>query len=168
MDIGLLVLRVVLGLTLAAHGAQKLFGWFGGYGLKGVGQWMESIGMVPGRFYAALAGLGEAVGGVLLALGLLTPVGAAAAAAVMLVTAVTVHVKSGFWATQGGYEYNLVIALAALSLAFTGPGSVSLDAALGLPLAGARWGLVALVAGTLGGILPLATRRQTQPAQAAR
>src|SRR5688500_15056561 len=163
MEIGLLVLRVALGLTLAAHGAQKLFGWFGGYGLKGTGQWLDSIGMVPGRVQALFAGLAEAGGGLLLALGLLTPIAAGMVVAVMLVAVVTVHLKAGFWATKGGYEYNLVIAIAALSLAFTGAGQLSLDAVLGLPFAGARWGLIALAAGVIGGTLPLVTRRHPQP-----
>jgi putative oxidoreductase len=164
MEIGLLVLRVALGLTLAAHGAQKLFGWFGGFGLKGTGQWLESIGMVPGRVQALFAGLAETGGGLLLALGLLTPLAAGVVVAVMLVAVGTVHLKAGFWATKGGYEYNLLIAIAALSLAFTGAGSLSLDAALGLPFAGARWGLLALAAGVIGGVLPLVTRKHTAPA----
>jgi len=164
MEIGLLVLRVALGLTLAAHGAQKLFGWFGGFGLKGTGQWLESIGMVPGRVQALFAGLAETGGGLLLALGLLTPLAAGVVVAVMLVAVGTVHLKAGFWATKGGYEYNLLIAIAALSLAFTGAGALSLDAALGLPFAGARWGLLALAAGVIGGVLPLVTRKHTAPA----
>ena len=164
MEIGLLVLRVALGLTLAAHGAQKLFGWFGGFGLKGTGQWLESIGMVPGRVQALFAGLAETGGGLLLALGLLTPLAAGVVVAVMLVAVGTVHLKAGFWATKGGYEYNLLIAIAALSLAFTGAGALSLDAVLGLPFAGARWGLLALAAGVIGGVLPLVTRKHTAPA----
>jgi putative oxidoreductase len=164
MDIGLLVLRTVLGLTLAAHGAQKLFGWFGGYGLDGVGQFLESIGFVPGRRQALLAGLSEMGGGLLLALGLFTPAAAAVTLAVMGVAAVSVHWKAGFFASQGGYEYTLVLGLAALSLAFTGPGALSLDAALGVQFAGARWGLAALAVGLAGTVLPLVTRRHTAPA----
>jgi putative oxidoreductase len=161
MDIGLLVLRAVLGLTLAAHGAQKLFGWFGGYGLKGVGAYFESMGFRSGLLQALAAGLAEGVGGLLLALGLLTPVAAAVTFAVMAVAAISVHWKAGFFATQGGYEYTLVLGLAALSLAFTGPGALSLDAALGLSFAGARWGLGALAVGVIGGALPLVTRKHT-------
>jgi putative oxidoreductase len=160
MEIGLLVLRVVLGLTLAAHGVQKLFGWFGGPGIAGLGSWLETIGFVPGRRQAVMAGLSEAGGGLLLALGLLTPLAAAVALAVMAVAGISVHWKAGFFATQGGYEYTLVIGLAALSLAFTGPGALSLDSLLGLELAGARWGLAALAAGAIGGALPLLMRRQ--------
>jgi putative oxidoreductase len=164
MDIGLLVLRVVLGLTLAAHGGQKLFGWFGGPGIDGMAGWLGSIGFRAPRLNAALAGLSEFGGGLLLAAGLLTPIGAAAGFAVMAVAGFSAHAKAGFFAQKGGYEYTLVLALAALSLGFTGAGALSLDAALGLPLAGARWGLAALIGGTLGFIMPLATRRR--PARA--
>src|SRR5689334_19175150 len=132
MDIGLLLLRFAAGLTLAAHGAQKLFGWFGGYGLDGTGGFMEALGFVPGRRHAFLAGLAETAGGLLLALGLATPAAAAIVFAVMLVATVTVHVKKGFFVSNGGYEYNLVLGLSGLSVAFTGPGTFSLDAILGL------------------------------------
>src|SRR6266540_6067060 len=98
MNIGLLVLRLVVGLTLAAHGAQKLFGWFGGYGIAGTGQFLEQLGFRPGRLHAAQAGIVEVVGGLFLAAGLLTPAAAAAVVAVMLVAAVSVHVKNGFFA----------------------------------------------------------------------
>src|SRR5688572_20703317 len=97
MEIGLLVLRSVLGLTLAAHGAQKLFGWFGGPGLAGAAKGMEGLGFVPGRRHAAMAGLTELGGGLLLAVGLATPAAAAVALAVMIVAAVTVHLKGGFF-----------------------------------------------------------------------
>ena len=160
MDIGLLVLRVVLGLTLAAHGGQKLFGWFGGPGIAGMAGWLGSIGFRAPKLNAALAGLSEFGGGLLLTLGLLTPAAATAGFAVMAVAGISAHSKAGFFATKGGYEYTLVLALAALSLAFTGPGSLSLDAALGLNLSGAQWGLAAVAAGTVGTILPLATRRR--------
>jgi putative oxidoreductase len=165
MDIGLLVLRTALGLILAAHGAQKLFGWFGGGGLNGVGSMLESMGFVPGRVQALLAGLSETAGGLLLAFGLLTPLAAALTLAVMGVAAISVHAKAGFFASKGGYEYTLLLGLAALSLAFTGPGAISLDALLGLSLAGPLWGIGALAAGLLGTALPLATRRHA-PASA--
>ena len=102
MDVGLLLLRLTLGLTFAAHGAQKLFGWFGGPGLGAVGQFFEMLGFAPGRRYALMAGLAETGGGLLLALGLLTPVGAALVFGVMLVAAVTVHIEKGFFAQNGG------------------------------------------------------------------
>src|SRR5512135_1192075 len=109
MEIGLLVLRLVVGLTMAAHGGQKLFGWFGGYGLSGTGGFLESLGFRPGRVHAALAGLAELGGGLLLALGLLTPLGSALVLAVMVVAVGSVHLPKGFFVSDGGAEYNLVI-----------------------------------------------------------
>lgn len=159
MMFGLLVLRVVLGLTLAAHGMQKLAGWFGGYGIGGTGKFFEQLGFAHGKRSAFLAGLAETGAGLLLVLGLATPAAAATVLATMLVAVVTVHLKNGFFAAEGGYEYNLVLALAALSLAFTGPGALSLDEALGLELAGAAAGAAALVAGVAGAALQLASRR---------
>ena len=166
MDIGLLLLRLTLGLTLAAHGTQKLFGWFGGPGLDATGQFFEMIGFIPGRRHAVRAGLAETGSGLVLALGLLTPVAAALLFSVMLVAAVTVHIKKGFFAQNGGYEYNLVLGIAALTLAFTGPGSLSLDALLGYYLSGRFWGMAALFVGVLGGVMPLIQRR-TLPTQQA-
>jgi putative oxidoreductase len=166
MSIGLLILRLVVGLTLAAHGAQKLFGWFGGYGVAGTGQFMEQLGFRPGRLHAAQAGLAELLGGLFLAAGFLTPAAAAALVAVMLVAAVSVHVKKGFFAHNGGYEYTLVLGGAALGLAFTGPGALSLDQALGISLSGETWGLAALAAGLIGGVLPLIARRPAPTATA--
>jgi putative oxidoreductase len=159
MSIGLLILRLVVGLTLAAHGAQKLFGWFGGYGLAGTGQFLEQLGFRPGRIQAAQAGLAEVVGGLFLAAGFLTPVGAAAIVAVMLVASVSVHLKNGFFAPGGGYEYNLVLGAAAAALAFTGPGALSLDQAFGISWSGDAWGAAALAAGLIGGAVPLLTRK---------
>jgi putative oxidoreductase len=167
MDIGLLLLRLVVGLTLAAHGAQKLFGWFGGPGLDATGQIMATLGFQPGRRHALMAGLVEAGGGLLLALGFLTPVAAAVVFAVMLVAGVSVHVKQGFFLTSGGYEYTLVLGLAGLAIAFTGPGALSLDALFGFPLSGAWWGTLALLAGLVGGFIQLAGRRPASPLETA-
>ena len=158
MSIGLLILRLVVGLTLAAHGAQKLFGWFGGYGIAGTGQFLEQLGFRPGRMHAAQAGLAEFVAGFFLAAGFLTPA-AAALVAVMLVAAVSVHIKNGFFAQSGGYEYTLLLGGAALALAFTGPGALSLDQALGISRSGEAWGLAALAAGLIGGAVPLLARK---------
>ena len=166
MSFGLLILRLVVGLTLAAHGAQKVFGWFGGYGLAGTGQFLEQLGFRPGRVQAALAGTAELVGGLFLAAGFLTPAAAAAVVAVMLVAAVSVHIKKGFFATNGGYEYTLVLGGAALALAFTGPGAFSLDQALGISWSGDAWGLASLAAGLIGGAVPLLARRTAQPSTA--
>src|SRR6266545_6485745 len=111
MSMALLLLRMVVGLTLAAHGSQKLFGWFGGGGVDGTARVMEQLGFVPGRRSAVIAGLAEAGGGVLLALGAATPVAAAVLLAVMMVAIVSVHLRQGFFVMQGGYEYPMVLGL---------------------------------------------------------
>ncbi|MGW0816786.1 DoxX family protein [Streptomyces viridiviolaceus] len=129
-DLGLLLLRLGTGGVLAAHGAQKLLGWFGGHGIEGTGQFMESVGYSPGKASATAAGLAEAGGGTLLALGLATPAAGAAAAGAM-VGAAAVHAPSGFFAQAGGYEYAASLALTATGLAVTGPGRLSVDHALG-------------------------------------
>ncbi len=159
MNIGLLILRLTVGLTLAAHGTQKLFGWFGGPGLDATGQFFEMLRFFPGRRHALMAGLAETGGGLLLALGLTTPVAAALIFSVMFVAAVTVHIKKGFFAQNGGYEYTLVLGVAALSVPFTGAGSLSLDALLGHSVSGALWGVAAFFVGLLGGGIQLARRR---------
>ena len=167
MEIGLLLLRLAVGLTIAAHGVQKLFGWFGGGGLDATGQALEMFGFQPGRRHALMAGLVEAGGGLSLALGFLTPVGAAIVFSVMLVAAVSVHFKHGFFNTSGGYEYTLVLGVAGLTLAFTGPGALSLDAMLGLSVNGGFWGVAAFVVGLAGGVLQLAQRRPAPSDQTA-
>lgn len=167
MDLGIFLLRAVVGLTLAAHGAQKVFGWFGGHGLDGTGQFMTMLGFRPGRRHALTAGLAEAGGGVLLALGLLTPVGAALGASVMLVAAVTAHVKNGFFNSSGGFEYNLVLGVSALSIAFIGPGVASIDALLGYSLSGALWGTAAALVAASGAAIQLAQRRLPERLEAA-
>ncbi len=129
-DLGLLLLRLGAGGVLAAHGTQKLFGWFGGHGIEGTGQFMESVGYTPGKASATAAGLAEAGGGTLLALGLATPAAGAAAAGGMA-GAATVHAPNGFFNQEGGYEYAATLALAATGLAIAGPGRLSLDHALG-------------------------------------
>ena len=126
--LGLLVVRLVVGLLFVGHGAQKLFGWFGGYGPKGTGGWLESIGVKPGVAMAIIAGLMELVGGVLFAAGLLTPLAAALIVMTMLVAIVKVHGQNGLWATANGYEYNLVLAAIAIGIALTGAGQFSIDA----------------------------------------
>lgn len=163
MELGLLLLRLAVGGTLAAHGAQKLFGSFGGYGLDGTGQFMEGLGFHPGRRHALMAGLTEFGGGLMLALGLLTPIGAALVASVMLVAALTVHVKQGFFNANGGYELNLVLGVAALSVAFTGPGAISIDALLGFWTGGLLWGALAAIVAAAGAALQLALRRVPVP-----
>jgi putative oxidoreductase len=166
MDIGLLLLRLTVGLTLAAHGGQKLFGWFGGPGLDAVGQALATLGFHPGRRHALMAGLVETGGGLFLALGFLTPLDAAAVFSVMLVAGVSAHVRRGFFVTSGGYEYTLVLGIAGLTAAFTGPGAVSLDALLGYSVSGAFWGVAALLLGLVGGVIPLVRRRPAPRQQA--
>ncbi|MFF3243813.1 DoxX family protein [Streptomyces sp. NPDC002870] len=129
-DLGMLVLRVGTGAVLAAHGAQKLFGWFGGGGLEPTAQAMEAMGFRPGRPSAAAAGLGEAGGGALLALGLATPVAGAAAAGAMA-GAVSVHVPAGFFNQAGGFEYPAFLGFTAASIGIAGAGRYSLDHATG-------------------------------------
>src|ERR1700748_3077520 len=109
MSLGLLVLRVVVGLLFFGHGAQKLFGWFGGHGLSGTGQFFETMGFPQGKRQAFLAGFFEAAGGLLIALGLITPFTAAALIAVMTVAVLKVHASKGVWVTNGGFEYNAVL-----------------------------------------------------------
>lgn len=167
MDIGLLLIRLVIGGTIAAHGAQKLFGWFGGYGIAGTGGWLESLGFRPGRVQAVVSGLSEFGGGVLLALGLLTPLGAAAIAGVMLVAIGSVHISNGFFNGGGGYEFNLVLALGALAIAFTGPGEISVDKALGWSFDGPEYGIPAMLAALLIGGVVLATRKAPAVAEVA-
>ena len=161
MDIGLLILRVVVGLLFVGHGAQKLFGWFGGYGLQGTGGWMESLGYRPGRRHASLAGLAELAGGVLLVLGLFTPIAAAMIIGVMLNAIVAVHRPNGLWVTEGGMEYPIVLIAAAATTAFTGAREYSLDAAFDLDLNGWGWGLAAIALGMLAAAVILSSRDLT-------
>lgn len=131
-DVGIFVLRLVVGGLFAGHGAQKLFGWFGGYGLKGTGGFMESIGLKPGVAMAAVAGISELVGGLLLVAGLLVPLAALLIVAAMIVSIVKVHGQNGLWSQAGGYEYNLVLIAVAVALALVGPGAISVANALGV------------------------------------
>ncbi|HWB29217.1 MAG TPA: DoxX family protein [Vicinamibacterales bacterium] len=167
MALGLVLVRLAVGVTLAAHGAQKLFGWFGGPGLDQTAAMFEKLGFAPGRRQALAAGAAEAGGGLLIALGLATPLAAAIVFAVMLVAAISVHAPQGFFITRGGFEYTFVLGATGLSLAFMGPGEWSLDALLGWQLAGATWGVIALMVGLLGAFGPLATRQRTAGAETA-
>jgi putative oxidoreductase len=130
LSIGLLLIRLVIGVLFIGHGAQKLFGWFGGYGLKGTGNWMDSLGLKPGMTMALLAGLTELIGGILFTLGLLTPLAGLMIAATMVIAIVKVHGPNGLWSTQNGYEYNLTLLAVAIGIALIGPGEYALDAFL--------------------------------------
>ena len=158
MDTGLLVLRLVVGLLLFGHGAQKLFGWFGGGGLTGTAWYFRSVGYRPPLLMARLAGGAELAGGAALAAGFLTPLAAAAVIGTMLNAALAVHRRNGLWAVDNGYEYPLVIAAAATTLGFTGAGSASLDARLGLAGASTEAGLFAVALGVLAGSAVLVIR----------
>jgi putative oxidoreductase len=127
---GPLALRIPVGLIFAAHGAQKLFGWFGGYGLEGTGQWMGSIGLAPGLLMALLAGSAEFFGGLALVLGLLVRPAAAALAFAMVVAIFTVHIDKGLFVANNGYEFGLALLAVTVSLVVSGAGRASLDAAL--------------------------------------
>src|SRR6185436_13665258 len=152
MDTGLLIVRLVFGLVMAAHGAQKLFGWFGGWGIAGTGGFFESLGFRPGRLFAAAAGAGEFGGGLLLALGLLGPLGPALVIGVMTVAALSVHWQHGLFATSNGIELPLLYAGAAAALALTGPGGFSVDALMGLTfIRTPEIGWIAIAAGLAGG-----------------
>jgi putative oxidoreductase len=144
LDLGMLVLRLALGPMLVLHGANKVWG---GGGLSGTAGWFESLGLRPGWLHARLAAGTELVAGVLVTLGLLTGLAAAAFVGLMAVAALTDHRGKGYFVFKGGWEYVLLVAMAAVALAVTGPGAWSLDAALDLPLSGPVWGVVAAVGG---------------------
>lgn len=131
MDIGLFLVRLVFGLVMAGHGAQKLFGWFGGYGLSGTSAYFESVGFRPGAVMALAAGLGESVSGLLVALGLFGPVGPGVMLAVMIVAS-SLHWSHGLFATANGIELPLLYGAGAVALALTGYGAYALDAFLGI------------------------------------
>ncbi|BCV36038.1 DoxX family protein [Shewanella indica] len=122
-----LALRLPIGITFMAHGAQKLFGWFGGYGLEGTGQWMTSIGLTPGYLMALMAGSSEFFGGLLLIIGLLIRPTSAVLAFTMLMAIVTVHLDNGLFMSNNGYEFGLALLAATVSVAISGAGKLSVD-----------------------------------------
>jgi putative oxidoreductase len=158
-SIGLLVARVVIGLLMAAHGAQKLFGWFGGSGLSVTSEFFVALGFRPGRAFAAAASVSEFVSGLLVALGFLGPVGPAVMISVMIVAAVTVHWEHGLFASTNGIELPLLYAAVAFDFALAGFGSYSLDASFGIA---GRWTTTAtalvLAMGIIGALGSLAWR----------
>jgi putative oxidoreductase len=157
---GLLLGRLILGALMVGHGAQKLFGWFGGYGIAGTAGFFEQLGFRPGRLFVITAALSEVGSGILIALGLFGPVGPALLLSVMIVAAVSAHWKNGVFATTNGIEVPLLYATGAVALAFTGFGPFSLDAALGIDH---TWtpGIkaAALALGVVGGVVNLLARR---------
>jgi putative oxidoreductase len=156
MKLGKLVTRVVIGSLFVGHGTQKLFGWFDGPGPDQTGEYFEATGLRPGRRHAMLAGAAEAGGGALLALGLFTPLATAALSGVMVTAIRKVHLEKGPWNTNGGYEYNLVLLAALMALADDGPGSASLDAALGTGVKGPAVAIGQLAAGVAGSQIAIA------------
>ena len=167
MKIARLLLRLGLGGLFVGHGTQKLFGWFGGHGLEGTSQFFEMLGLRPGRHHATAAGAAEAGGGALMVLGLFTPLAASLLTGTMLTAINRVHLKNGPWIADQGYEYNLVVILAALTLAEVGPGRPSLDAAMGDKLHGSGWAIFALAggaAGAAGAHLYASSQPESEPA----
>jgi putative oxidoreductase len=161
MGIGRLIARATVGGFFVGHGLQKLAGWFGGHGPEGTGQFFEQVGLRPGREQALVAGTAEAGGGALLALGLATPAAVAALTAVMVGAVRHVHWRNGPWATDGGWELHAIVVAALGALAESGPGPLSLDAALGIERRGSAVALGALAAGAAGSLAAseLASRR---------
>jgi putative oxidoreductase len=159
MNVGLLVLRIVVGAFFVGHGTQKLLGWFGGHGIAGTGGAFEGMGLRPGRAMATLAGLSELVGGMLFALGLATPLAAALLIATMTLAIAIVHWRHGPWVTEGGWEYNAVLIAVAFATTAVGPGKYSLDRAFGWDLAGLKWALIALGAGVVAAVMVAAAAR---------
>jgi putative oxidoreductase len=165
MNLRQLVIRTLLGALFFGHGTQKLFGWFGGHGPGGTGQFFESSGIRPGRRNAIVAGTAEALGGALFALGLLTPLGGAALSGVMITAIRHVHAPKGLWSTEGGYEYNAVLLAAVFSLVEAGPGPVSLDRLLGTERSGTAWAIAQLAAAAAGSAAVSAIARREAEAQ---
>ena len=168
VSVGLLLARLFLGLGLAAHGAQKLFGWFGGYGIKGTGGFFEgTLGLKPGTLFAFMSGIGEFVGGLLVAVGWLGPIGPALIMAVMVVAMVTVHMKNGFFAASNGVELPLMNVAGALALTFGGFGAYALDAVVpvaALATPQAAW--IAIIVAVAGALISIAGRKPPAPAAA--
>lgn len=146
LSTGLLILRLVAGLTLAAHGAQKLFGWFGGNGIKGTLQMQTRMGLKPAPMWAAMVILGEFGGGLSVALGFLTPLGAAGMFGAMFMAMMKGHWKNGFWNGKRGIEFTLQLLAISIAIGITGPGSYSLDALFGINLPVVLFLILALAA----------------------
>src|SRR4051812_19191494 len=164
IDFALLLIRLTIGSLLAGHGAQKLYGWFEGFGLEGTAGWMESLGFRPGKRWAALAGISEFGGGVLTALGFAHPVGPVMTLGAMGMAQLTVHAGKPIWVTSGGGELVVTNMVAASALALAGPGKFSLDRLFGFRVPGAI--AVLTLFATLGGIVfGLGTRQQPPQAQ---
>jgi putative oxidoreductase len=166
MRLSTLFVRATIGALFVGHGTQKLFGWFGGHGIEATGGAFESMGLRPGKRQATVAGAAEAGGGALLALGLLTPVAATTIIATMITAIRKVHATNGPWATNGGFEYNLVLIGAMLAITENGPGPVSVDARLFPSLKGPALAALALGAGAAGSFLATDVVNEAAPEEA--
>ena len=168
MEFVLLILRLVIGLLFIGHGTQKLFGWFGGHGLEGTTKFFKKLDVHPPYLWAVAASLAEALGGLGLVLGFLTPIAAAAIIGVMLMAIIKVHAKNGLWATNKGIEYNLVIIAIAAVLGLAGSGAYALDSALGIQYPMPITFIVALVVNILGVMISLISNNfaTTEPSKA--
>ncbi len=154
-----------MGTLFMGHGLQKLAGWFRGHGLEGTGQFFEGLGLRPGKVHAGAAGVAETAGGALVATGLFTPLGASLLSGTMITAIRKVHLPKGPWASEGGYEYNLVLLAIVFALSDLGPGEWSLDAALGSRRAGLGWAFAQLAAGAAGSTAAIVLgERQPAPA----
>jgi len=173
MRLGMTILRVTVGGLFAGHGAQKLFGWFGGHGPEGTGGFFSQLGLHPGRHHALAAGAAEAGGGLLLATGFLTPLGALLTSSTMATAIRLVHGRRGVWNSDGGYEYNVVLMASAFAITAAGPGRLSLDALRGRERWGDGWALAELTGALAGSALAVEVgqrlaRRARAQAQAPR
>jgi putative oxidoreductase len=166
MRLGLATLRTVVGALFVGHGLQKLKGWFKGHGLQATGESFESIGLHPGRAHATAAGLAETVGGGMLLVGFLTPLGASMVTGSMAVAISKIHGKNGLWVAENGFEYNLVLAASAFALAAEGPGAVSLDERLGTQITGLPVAFAELAAALLGAALVVKRPQLQRPESA--
>jgi putative oxidoreductase len=153
VKLGAALIRLVVGPLFVGHGTQKLFGWFGGHGIEGTGGYFESLGLKPGERHARAAGSAETIGGVLLTLGLLTPVAASVITGTMVTAIRKAHAENGPWVTNGGYEYNAVLIAAMAAIAENGPGPLSLDDAVFPGLKGPALAALAVGAGAAGSFL---------------
>lgn len=160
MNVAILVARLIIGLGVAAHGAQKLFGWFGGGGVSGTAAYMEGLGYRPGVIYAALAGLGELLGGLLVAAGALNGIGPALVILVMLVAILTVHLPNGYFNSKNGWELPAANIAAALTFAYGGFGKYSADRILHLPYYSQQIRWILIGAAVVIALLTYATRHR--------
>jgi putative oxidoreductase len=166
VSVGLLILRVVGGLTLAGHGAQKLFGWFGGPGVARFSQGMAAQGLKPSVFWTALAVLGELGGGLSLAFGLLTPLGAAGAVGAMFMAIASAHWANGFWNSKRGIEFPLALLTIGMAIGVAGPGLYSLDALFGIHLPEVTLFVILAVVAVVVDVIGLALKRSAASAKA--